>query len=198
MKNKINIFSDNKIKFFLTDLFSDYELTFMNLNEIEIKINSTNANIIFINEEESSKLININKLSDNFLILSSSNNISLKTNNKLIKTPTTINHIKSTIENFLENLKIQFHDIIIFNEKLTNLKNSSFCYLTKLESEILTHLIIEKESTKDHIKENILNIKSTIQTNSLDSHLTRIRKKMIQINTSVKIQSKSEKLLIVI
>ena len=198
MKNKINIFSDNKIKFFLTDLFSDYELTFMNLNEIEMKINSTNANIIFINEKETSKLINIKKLSDNFLILSSSNNISLKTNNKLIKTPTTINHIKSTLENFLENLKIQFHDIIIFNEKLTNLKNNSFCYLTKLESEILTHLIIEKESTKNHIKENILNIKSTIQTNSLDSHLTRIRKKMIQINTSVKIQSKSEKLLIVI
>ena len=198
MKNKINIFSDNKIKFFLTDLFSDYELTFMNLNEIEMKINSTNANIIFINEEETSKLINIKKLSDNFLILSSSNNINLKTNNKLIKTPTTINHIKSILENFLENLKIQFHDIIIFNEKLTNLKNNSFCYLTKLESEILTHLIIEKESTKNHIKENILNIKSTIQTNSLDSHLTRIRKKMIQINTSVKIQSKSEKLLIVI
>ena len=198
MKNKINIFSDNKIKFFLTDLFSDYELTFMNLNEIEIKTNTSNANIIFINEEENSKLININKLSDNFLILSSSNNINHKTNNKLIKTPTTINHIKSTVENFLENLKIQFHDIIIFNEKLTNIKNNSFCYLTKLESEILTHLIIEKESTKNHIKENILNIKSTIQTNSLDSHLTRIRKKMIQINTSVKIQSKSEKLLIVI
>ncbi len=198
MKNKINIFSNNKIKFFLTELFSDYELIFMDLDMIEIQINSTNANIIFINEEEASKLINFKKLSDNFLILSSSNNINLNTNNKIIKTPTTINHIKNTIENFLENLKIQFHDIIIFNEKLTNSKNNSFCYLTKLESEILTHLIIEKESTKNHIKENILNIKSTIQTNSLDSHLTRIRKKMIQIKTSIKIQSKSEKLLIVI
>ena len=198
MKNKINIFSNNKIKFFLTELFSDYELIFMNLDEIEKKTNSTNANIVFINEEETSKLINFKKLSDNFLILSSSNNINLKINNKLIKTPMTINHIKNTIENFLTNLKIQFHDIIIFNEKLTNFKNNSFCYLTKLESEILTHLIMEKESTKNHIKENILNIKSTIQTNSLDSHLTRIRKKMNQINTSVKIQSKSEKLLIVI
>tara|TARA_B100000989_G_scaffold147469_1_gene109908 strand:+ start:675 stop:1271 length:597 start_codon:yes stop_codon:yes gene_type:complete len=198
LKNKINIFSNNKIKFFLTELFSDYELIFMDLDMIEIQINSTNANIIFINEEEASKLINFKKLSDNFLILSSSNNINLNTNNKIIKTPTTINHIKNTIENFLENLKIQFHDIIIFNEKLTNSKNNSFCYLTKLESEILTHLIIEKESTKNHIKENILNIKSTIQTNSLDSHLTRIRKKMIQIKTSIKIQSKSEKLLIVI
>ncbi len=198
MKNKINIFSNNKIKFFLTELFSDYELIFMDLDAIETQINSTHANIIFINKEEASKLINFKKLSDNFLILSSSNNINLNTNNKLLKTPTTINHIKNTIENFVENLKIQFHDIIIFNEKLTNSKNNSFCYLTKLESEILTHLIIEKESTKNHIKENILNIKSTIQTNSLDSHLTRIRKKMIQINTSIKIQSKSEKLLIVI
>ena len=64
--------------------------------------------------------------------------------------------------------------------------------------ELLTYLIVEKESTKKHIQENILNIKSTIQTNSLDSHLTRIRKKMYKIKTSVKIQSKSEKLLIVI
>ena len=62
----------------------------------------------------------------------------------------------------------------------------------------LTYLIIEKEGTKKYIQENILNIKSTIQTNSLDSHLTRIRKKMYKIKTSVKIQSKSEKLLIVI
>ena len=65
-----------------------------------------------------------------------------------------------------------------------------------METEILSHLIIEKESTKKYIQENILNIKSTIQTNSLDSHLTRIRKKMYKIKTSVKIQSKSEKLLI--
>ena len=86
----------------------------------------------------------------------------------------------------------------IVNEKLTNTNNSSFCYLTKLESEILTYLIIEKESTKKYIQENILNIKSSIQTNSLDSHLTRIRKKMYKIKTIVKIQSKSEKLLIVI
>ena len=81
---------------------------------------------------------------------------------------------------------------------MTNEKNKYFCYLTKLELEILSHLIIEKESTKKYIQEKILNIKSTIETNSLDSHLTRIRKKLTQINTSVKIQSKKEKLLITI
>ena len=122
----------------------------------------------------------------------------LSANNQLIQTPISINNMKTTIENFVENLKIKFHDIVIVNEKLTNIKNQSFIYLTKLESEILCHLIIEKEATKKYIQENILNIKSTIQTNSLDSHLTRIRKKMNQINTNVKIQSKSEKLVIII
>ena len=117
---------------------------------------------------------------------------------QFVKIPKPINQIKALIENFVENLKIKFHDITIVNEKLTNINNNSFCYLTKLESKILTYLIIEKKSTKKYIQENILNIKSTIQTSSLDSHLTRIRKKMNQIETDVKIQSKNETLTIII
>ena len=198
MKNKINIFSDKKINLFLTELFSEYELFFMNHYEVENKLNDTCANIILLKEIESTKFINFKKLSDNFLIISNLKNINLTTNCKIIKSPTPINYIKTAVENFLENIKIQFHDITIVNEKLTNIKNHYYCYLTKLESEILSHLIIEKESTKKYVKENILNIKSSIQTNSLDSHLTRIRKKMNRINTSVRIQSKNEKLLIVV
>ena len=196
MKNKINIFSDKKIKFFLSDLFSDYELFFIDLTEIQKYSENTGLHVIFIKDKESIKLIDFKKLSDNFLILSNQKNKNLNLNNQLITIPKSINNIKNTIENFVENMKIKFHDITIVNEKLTNINNNSFCYLTKLESEILTYLIIEKESTKKYIQENILNIKSTIQTNSVDSHLTRIRKKMYKIKTDVKIQSKSEKLLI--
>ena len=198
MKNKINIFSDKKIETLFRELFSDFELFFMSFKEIEKNFNSTTTNIIIINDIETAKSIDLEKLSDNFLILTNFKHKYLKTNNKIIQTPTSINNIKTTIENFVENLKIKFHDIVIVNEKLTNIKNQSFCYLTKLESEILGHLIIEKETTKKYIQENILNIKSTIQTNSLDSHLTRIRRKMNQINTTVKIQSKNDKLLIII
>ena len=197
MKNKINIFLDTKIKFFLIDLLSEYELSFIDLNEIQKCYENTGTNIIFLNDKENTKLIDFKKLNENFLILSNLNIKNLNITNQLIKIPKSINNIKTIIENFIENVKIKFHDITIVNEKLTNINNNSFCYLTKLESEILTYLIVEKESTKKHIQENILNIKSTIQTNSLDSHLTRIRKKMYKIKTSVKIQSKSEKLLIV-
>ena len=196
MKNKINIFLDTKIELFLIDLFSDYELSFIDLNEIHEFYENTGTNIIFLNNKESARLIDFKKLNENFLIVSNLNIKNLNINNQLIKIPKSINNIKTIIENFIENLKIKFHDITIVNEKLTNINNNSFCYLTKLESEILTYLIVEKESTKKYIQENILNIKSTIQTNSLDSHLTRIRKKMYKIKASVKIQSKSEKLLI--
>ena len=169
----------------------------MKLNDIEKNISNTSTNIIFINDSESVKLIDLEKLNENFLLLSNQKNKNLDTNLKVIKIPTSINDLKNTIESFIENLKINFHDIIIVNEKLINITNNSFCYLTKLESEILTRLIVEKESTKKHIQENILKIKSTIQTNSLDSHLTRIRKKLSQINTSVKIKSKNDKLVII-
>ena len=170
----------------------------MNLNEVEKNFENTFLNIIFIDNTDNTNAINFEKLNDNFLIFSSIKNKNINKNNKLITIPTSINNIQTTIVNFTENLKIKIHDIVVANEKLTNIKSNSFCYLTKLETEILSHLIIEKESTKKYIQENILNIKSTIQTNSLESHLTRIRKKMNQIGTTVKIQSKNEKLLIII
>ena len=198
MKHKINIYSDKKIRFFLSELLFDYELFFRDLIEIPNYSYSSAANIIFLSDKESTKLIDFKKLSDNFLVLSSLKNKNPSIDIQFVKIPKPINQIKALIENFVENLKIKFHDIIIVNEKLTNINNNSFCYLTKLESKILTYLIIEKKSTKKYIQENILNIKSTIQTSSLDSHLTRIRKKMNQIETDVKIQSKNETLTIII
>jgi len=198
LKNKINIFSDKKIKFFLSELFSDYELLFIYLREIHNNNENNSINIIVVNDYERIKTFDFEKLKGNFLLLSNTKKQFTNTNNQLIKTPITINEIKTKIQNYLENIKITFHDITIINEKMTNINNNSFCYLTKLEVKILSYLIYEKESTKNYIQENILNIKSTIKTNSLDSHLTRIRKKMNQIKTGIKIQSKNEKLLIIV
>ncbi len=200
MKNKINIFCNDIIKNFLFTLFSEYELKFMKLNVITKNIKISQPNIIIINNRKDIDLIDYNTKIDNCLIISNLQNINFNFINKsnLLNTPVPINHIKNKIENFLQNLKIQFHDISIYNERLINIKNDNFCHLTKIELEILTYLIREKETSKNFVKENILNIKSDIETNSLESHLSRIRKKMNKIKTTVKIQSKSEKLLITV
>ena len=178
MKNRLNIFSNQKLKNFLKNCLFEYDLTFFEFNDLKHNLQNYEANIIIINNYNDANLIKFKNLNDNFLIISSlKNNLYLEKNLKLVKTPISIDHIKNSIKNFIQNLKVQFHDISIDNEKLINLTTKSFCYLTKVELEILSHLMKEKETTKNFIKENILKIKSNIETNSLESHLTRIRKK---------------------
>ena len=198
MKNKLNIFTDNNINNFVSEFLSKYELTFLKLEDIDYEEQSANVNIVIIINDKDANKIKFNNLNNNYLIISNLPNKKLDLNNSFqtLNIPTSANNIKNKIENFIQNLKFYFHDISIDNEKLTNLKNNYFCYLTKVELEILTFLIRERETSKTIIKENILKIKSNVETNSLESHLTRIRKKMNEIQTTVKIQTKKEKLLI--
>ena len=94
------------------------------------------------------------------------------------------------------------YDYLINDPKTRNLRflepksPELFRQLFEDQLEIFSYLNREKETSKNFIKENILNIKSNIETNSLESHLSRIRKKMNTIKTKVKIQTKNEKLLI--
>ena len=195
MKNGLNIFCNNNIKNFLLSLLSDYELTIMKLDLIKDNIQASQANIIFISNNDID-LRDYRKLSDNCLVISNLKNLNFNNKSNILNSPLSINHLKNRIEHFVQNLKVQFHDLSLYNEKLINLENDSFCYLTKIELEILICLIRKKETSKNFIKENILNIKSNIETNSLESHLSRIRKKMNTIKTKVKIQTKNDKLLI--
>ena len=197
MKNRLIIYTNNRIKNFLYKYIPKYELIFMELNAIDYNSKSSQANIIIIINNKDAELVNFRNLNENYLIISNIKNIKNINNNlKLINIPVSINLIKNEIDNFVQNLKVKFYDITIDGDKLINLNNNSFCYLTKIELEILAYLVREKITTKNFIKENILNIKSTIETNSLESHLTRIRKKMKILKTIVKIQTRNEKLLI--
>ena len=195
MKNGLNIFCNKNIKNFLPSFLSDYELTIMKLDQIKDNIQVSQANIIIINNNDID-LKDCDKLSDNCLIISNLKKLNFNNKSNILNSPLSINYLKNRIDHFVQNLKIQFHDLSLYKEKLINLDNDNFCYLTKIELEILSCLIRKKETSKNFIKENILNIKSNIETNSLESHLSRIRKKMNTIKTKVKIQTKNEKLLI--
>ena len=196
-ENKLNIFTNININNFVSELLSKYELTFLKLEDIDYEEQTANVNIVIISNDKDANKIKFKNLNNNYLIISNLPNKKLDLNNSFqtLNIPTSANNIKNKIENFIQNLKFYFHDIAIDNEKLTNLKNNYFCYLTKVELEILTFLMRE-ETSKTIIKKNILKIKSNVETNSLESHLTRIRKKMNEIQTTVKIQTKNEKLLI--
>ena len=148
MKSELYIFCNNKIKNFLSILLSEYELSIMKLDEIKNNIKTSQANIIIISNKNDIDLIDNKSVNDNFLIISYLKNINLNftNNSNILSCPISINIIKNRIENFVQNIKVQFHDISIYNEKLINLNNDSFCRLTKIELEILTFLIREKKN----------------------------------------------------
>ena len=154
MKNKINIFSSNRIKKFLEETLFQYEINYKKIEDINYNNQNSKLNIIILNNDKDMGLINLKNLHYNCLIISNTkiNKSDVNKNTKILKCPTSIDRIKNTIENFINNLKVSFHDISIDNEKLTNLNNNSFCYLTKVEFEILCFLITEKDS-RDIIEE---------------------------------------------
>ena len=61
--------------------------------------------------------------------------------------------------------------------------------MTETESNIIKLLIENGPVKKDIIKKNILNLNIEIDTKSLDSHLSRIRKKMKQVGLLVELVS---------
>ena len=123
MKNKLNIFSSDRIVKFLSTILHQYEINYMKIEGINSDRQNSQLNIIILNNEKDAELINLKVLNNNYLILSNEklNKLDLNKNTKNIRCPTSIDHIKNIIENFVHNLKTNFHDISIDNEKLTNL-----------------------------------------------------------------------------
>ena len=96
MKNKLNIFSNNKIKNFLKIIFSQYELSFRKLEIIEYDSKISQGNIVIINNNKEIDLVDFRKLGENYLVISSINNKDLNSYSgiKFLQTPAPINILK--------------------------------------------------------------------------------------------------------
>ena len=86
----------------------------------------------------------------------------------------------------------EYLDIVISEKKIINKKNKKFTFFTDLENQIFSKLLEKKELDKKFLKENILNIKNNIDTRSIESHFSRIRKKLSMIESSIKITSRED------
>ena len=191
MRKKINIFTNVQTDFFFKQLLNDYDLTLYKITDL-YKLDI--GGVIFFTNISTTNSLETLKLKNEYLFIgkkSSKENLTNK-NIKFIQIPNSIYKIKNAVKKFILNQKIYFGDLVIFNKKLYNNKSTNKCFLTDLENNILTFIISEKVCNKNSIKNNVLNLKTEIQTNSLESHLTRIRKKIEKLNSKIKIQSRGE------
>ena len=70
-------------------------------------------------------------------------------------------------------------------------------FLTSLEKDILIMLFERKKIEKNFLLENVLKLRKDTETKTIESHLTRIRKKLISINSEIEIISKENTVFLV-
>ena len=106
--------------------------------------------------------------------------------NKLIN----INKFIDEVTAFFVKNSIKYGDIKIVGEKIINNKTEKEIFLTTLEKDMLVPLIDGGQIEKNFLLENVLKVKKDIETKTIESHFTRIRNKLLKIDSKLKIISK--------
>ena len=144
--------------------------------------------------QEIANLFNKNKNTITIFLISKIRK-EIKLNNHIICIfyPIKINDFEKILNKQINNPKISFNDILLdIRGLIINKNNNVKTYLTEAEQNILKFLISKQEVSKKELKKEILNLNPLVDTRSLESHLSRIRKKIKKIDSAIKIISVSQ------
>lgn len=197
MKNDLDIYTNLNRTKILYDLFYDFNINIKKISEIINEINSNNCALVMLDKDNDVLSFSQIKQSRNkIFIIDKNNSDQYKSLQNIVEVNINISKLRSKIANLFSNQKYQYKDLKIIDSKIVNINNGVESTVTDLEKKILIKLFKKKSYSKKIFKEEILNIKNNIETNSLDSHLTRIRKKLKVIKSNVVLISKNEFILI--
>ena len=197
MKNDLDIYTNLNRTKILYDLFYDFNINIKKISEIINEINSNNCALVMLDKDNDVLSFSQIKQSRNkIFIIDKNNSDQYKSLQNIVEVNINISKLRSKIANLFSNQKYQYKDLKIIDSKIVNINNGVESIVTDLEKKILIKLFKKKSYSKKIFKEEILNIKNNIETNSLDSHLTRIRKKLKVIKSNVVLISKNEFILI--
>lgn len=196
MNNKLYLYSDVFCQDFIKDLLFDFEI--FDLSEkFFSEVNFKNKSVLFVFKNKTKHTINQSFFSNNNVIVFFSKKENSLDENKYMQTKFLYGPIE--VKKFLDAVKINFvsnnivfKDIKIFGEKMINSNIEKSCFLTSLEKKILIEFVENKQIHRDYFLEKILKIKKNIETKTVESHLTRIRKKLLLIKSQIQISSKGE------
>jgi hypothetical protein len=103
--------------------------------------------------------------------------------------PIKIDEFIKSIKNYNFFSNIFLNTILNESNFLINLSNNKKIYLTDTEYKILQCLFDKKIFKKEKLKVEILNFHNSLETKSLESHLSRIRRKIEKIDSKISIVS---------
>lgn len=181
---------------FISSFLKDFEVLNLTDNQISNK-SFKNQNLLFLNDENINDKLNQEFISQNntlFFISNRGNKIEKEThfNSKFFNCPINTKQFIGYVKDHFFSKTSFFRDVEIYNEKIINKKNNLSCVLTNLERKLLLCLVNKKKIHRDNLLEEIFELKKNIQTKTIESHLSRIRKKINFIESKIKIFSKGD------
>ena len=197
---EIYFYSEKPIHHIIKEAFIDFKIH--NMSEEVIKNNKlTNKNILLILDKNFAADLKSSFLLQNRIViffLKPNKEYKKKyLNTKVFSENTNINKFIDEVTTFYVSKPFFYKEVIIHGEKIINSKNQKSIFLTSLEKDILILLFERLKIEKKFLIEIVLKLKKDTETKTIESHLTRIRKKLISINSAIEIISKENMVLVV-
>ena len=187
------LYTERPIHRTIKEMFVGFEIHTVSKEYIK-KNKLINKNIFLIlSKSLSLDLSEIFFLQNNVVILFlKQNNVnkSKYLNIKIFSGHININKLRDEVTTFFAAKTYVFKDIKILEEKLINTKTNKEVFLTSSEKDILILLFERKKIEKNFLLENVLKLRKDTETKTIESHLTRIRKKFLNIKSKIEITSK--------
>jgi hypothetical protein len=190
---EIYFYSEKKINNIINEMFIGCEIHTISVDKIK-KNNLINQNILLIAGREFLKGINQSFFFNNRVVIFCETSKDFKNkiffNAKVFNNHININKFIDEVTTFFVRNSFNYGDIKIVGERIINNKAEKEIFLTILEKNILIPLIDRKQIEKNFLLEEVLKIKKDTETKTIESHLTRIRNKLLKIDSKLKIISK--------
>ena len=172
--------------------YNNQDLTkFKKENNLLIISNKTKFNDFNILYKRTSKLDSGNLI---YLLPINFSNEQIKKKENKIYYPKNFLQFINQLKNFFSQ-KINLNkDVFLSNDNLlTNSKTNKKIYLTEIESKMVNLLIKNDYVNKEQINRIVLGHKMKIDSKSLDTHLYRLRNKIVAISDDIKIEYDDKK-----
>ena len=196
MKEKIYLYTEINNKGLIQELFFDCDVTILEKENLT-DTNFTNKNVLFFANKSIKEITETNFfIKNNVIFFSLSKNTHEESEKlgqtKFINKPIKIKKLYDIVKTCFYSKILFYEDIKIIDETIINVKNNLFSKITLLEKTILSELVEKKEIRRDYFLENIIKIKKDAETKTVESHLTRIRKKILSIKSKIQISLKED------
>ena len=194
MKELLHLFSQKPISNIIDEIFFDLDVKPVNLNFLlSNQLKEENVLLILIDNL-------IDKIPKSFFI---NNNVIVLSENYILNEgefyKTKFFYGKLSVKKFRDEVSSSFMSKIysfkntqIADCQIINFNSGNGTQLTPLEREILIVFFNKKQIKRQFLLESVLKKRKDIETKTIETHLTRIRKKLLKINSEVLISSKND------